>query len=290
MAHLTGTQKKERRNFIALLVAIVLVLAATLYVGYAAFMAKSAFLENQDFATALATAFDKSERSVSKDDLAAVKYMEFVNSGESASIYLGGDDFLAKYNEYSDEQEAIEVAKEQGLETTPTVEFPVDLAKSGAFETGEDFATLKDLGYFTGIEVAYVAGIELDAETLANFKNIKEMTFDGCTISDEALAAFAGAINKEAVEELVFSNPSIEDWAPLADISDKVTISSFYYTMDEEGNFVPESSEQTLTEYLAEKAAAEEEAAKAESEEATEETVEETTEENAEENTNEVTE
>ena len=272
MANLTKTQKKNRNKFIALLVAIVLVLAAIFYVGYSAFMEKSAFLENQDFATALATAFDKAERKVSADDLAAVKFVEFYNDGTNGSIAIGYDDFVTKYNDYMDELEAAKLAEEKGLETELTTEFPSDLAKSGVMETGKDFSSLNDLGYFTGVEVLSLSAVDLDADTLSKFANVKQATFSSCDITDDELAAFAGALNFDNVESITFSGMNFENWAPLEGISDKVTIQSYGIQMDENGQYTVVPSEQTLTEYLAEKAAAEEEAAKAEAEETAEET------------------
>ena len=55
MANLTGTQKKKRNQFIALLIAIVVVIAAIFYVAYSAFMAKSAFLASEEYAQLVAT-------------------------------------------------------------------------------------------------------------------------------------------------------------------------------------------------------------------------------------------
>ena len=271
MARLTGTQKKKRNQFIALLVAIVVVLAAIFYVAYSAFMAQSAFLASDDFATALGSAFGKSVRSVSAEDLAAVKYVELYNDGENASVYLGYDDFVEQYNKYVAEVEAAQAAEEAG-ETVPEIkaEHPVSLAKAGLFEGSEDLA-LSDVKYFTGAEIISVSGVALNGEDFGEMKNLTQGSFSSCDLDNEDLAALASKLDLAKVEELSFMGNSIDDWSPLESISDKVTISSFYYTLSEDGtSIVPVSKEQTLTEYLAEKAAAEEEAAKAESEEAVE--------------------
>lgn len=292
MANLTKSQKKNRNKFIALLIAIVLVLAAILYVGYAAFMEKSAFLENQDFAAALAEVFEKDARKVSEEDLANVKFVGVYNDGETVSLSLGDEAFVTQYDAYMDEQEAIKLAAEQGLETEETVAYPAELAKTAAFEAGKDFTGLKDLGYFTGAEIIELYGMEFDEATLTKFTNVRKATFESCTISNEALAAFAGAINKEAIEEIVFSGASIDDWTPLSDISDKVTIAGYNLVPTEDGQYTIGLVEQTLTEYLEEMAKAEAEAAeKAESEAETEtENTEENTEETSEETSEEVTE
>lgn len=265
MANLTKTQKKNRNKFIALLVAIVLVLAAIIYVGYSAFMAKSAFLDNQDFATALATALDKAERKVSKDDLAAVNFLEVINAGETAAVTLGDKTFTDNvYEKYLTAVEAAEKAEAENAETTPDIpELDTSSLKTAEFEVDKNEALkLSDMKYFSGVEVITVSGVDLDAETLKSFANVKRATFDACDITDEELAAFAGAINKEAVKEIVFSGASINDWAPLSDISDKVTISGYNFVPTEDGSYTVGLVEQTLTEYLAEQAAAEEEAKK----------------------------
>ena len=295
MARLTGTQKKKRNQFIALLVAIVVVLAAIFYVAYSAFMAQSAFLASGDFATALGSAFGKSVRSVSAEDLAAVKYVELYNDGENASVYLGYDDFVAQYNKYVAEVEAAQAAEEAG-ETVPeiTTEHPVSLAKAGFFEGSNEELGLNDLKYFTGAEVVSISNFALNGEDFGEMKNLTKGAFSYCGLDNEDLASLASKLDLAKVEELTFMGNSIDDWSSLESISDKVTIQSYGYTIDDNGQLQMVSNEQTLTEYLEEKAAAEE-AAQAESEEVVEEVVveeatEETVEETAEESTDEVTE
>lgn len=278
MAKLTGTQKKKRNQFVALLIAILVVAAAIFFVVYSSVMAKSAFLENADFATALGQAFDKAVRKVSAEDLAGVKYVELYNDGENGSVFVGYDDFVEQYEKYTAEVEAAQAAEEAGEEEIPeiTTEHPVNLAKGGAFEGAEEI-TLNDIKYFTGAEIVSCSNVLLDKESLGGFKNLRKANFSYCGIDNEDLAAFASGLNLEQVEELVFMGNSVDDWSPLESISDKVILQSYGYTIDDEGQLQLTSNEQTLTEYLEEKAEAEaeaEEAAKAEaesSEEATEE-------------------
>lgn len=303
MANLTGTQKKKRNQFIALLVAIVVVLAAIFYVAYSAFMAKSEFLASEDFATALGSAFGKSVRSVSQDDLAEIKYVELYNDGENGSIYFGYDDFVEQFKAYDAELKAAQAAEEAGEEIPEiTAEHPVSLAKYGFFE-GSDELALPDFRYFTGAEIISATNVLLDGEDFGELKNLTRASFTYCGLDNDDLQAFAEKADLEKIEELIFLGNSIDDWSPVESISDKVTIQSYGYTISEDGQLEMVSNEQTLTEYLEEKAKAEEEAAKAEAEaeqsegaaeeateEATEETTEEATEETAEENTAEVTE
>ncbi|MBR2021657.1 MAG: hypothetical protein IJ939_04395, partial [Clostridia bacterium] len=121
MANLTGTQKKKRNQFIALLVAIVVVLAAIFYVVYSAYMAKSAFLENDDFATALSEAYGKAARSVSKEDLSAVKYLEVFNDGQMGAVGFGDSEFAKDYERYLEELEFAEIAEEAQATEIPEV-------------------------------------------------------------------------------------------------------------------------------------------------------------------------
>ena len=262
MAKLTGTQKKKRNQFVALLIAIVVVLAAIFYVAYSAFMAKSAFLENQDFAAALGMAFDKSARKVSAQDLAEVKYVEAQSDGEYAYIAMGDEKFAEDFVQYSAEADAAAKAEEAG-ETVPeiTTQPDVNNLKVGEFEVDEDVAEFTDLKYFTGAKVVNLIGFELDAETLAQFKNVTNASFSGCGIDNEELKVFAEAIDTEKVEKLTFMSNSIDDWTPLQGISDKVVIQSYGLQMTEDGQYTVATNEQTLTEYLEAQAKAEAEAA-----------------------------
>lgn len=296
MANLTGTQKKKRNQFIALLVAIVVVLAAIFYVVFSAFMAKSAFLENQDFATALATAYGKAARSVSKDDLAAVKYLEIMNDGEMGVVGLGDSEFAKDYERFLSEQEIAEIAEEAGA-TEPTEVTPVDMTnlKYAQFEIGDEGLVLDDIEYFTGVENIAFSSVTFDAESFKG-ENIKRANFAGCGLTNEDLAAIAKTLDLENVAELTFMESAIDDWSPLESISDKVILQSYGIQMTEDGQYTIVPSEQTLTEYLEAQAEAEAEA-EADEEESTEaetaegdEATEETTEETETEETTEVTE
>ena len=258
MANLTGSQKKNRNKFIALLVAILLVAAAIFYVVYAAFMAKSAYLENQDFATALSEAFGKSVRKVSQEDLAAVKYLELYNDGENASVYIGYDDFVGQFKKYVAETEAAAAAEEAGEEVPEiTTEHPVSLAKYGLFEGAEELA-ISDVKYFTGAEIISVYGIALNGEDFGELKNLTQGSFSYCGLDNADLAALASKLDLAKVEELTFMGNSIDDWSPVESISDKVVLQSYGYTITEDGQLQMVPSEQTLTEYLASLEASEE--------------------------------
>lgn len=281
MANLTGTQKKKRNQFIALLVAIVVVLAAIFYVVYSAFMAKSAFLENDDFATALSEAYGKAARNVSKEDLAAVKYLEVFNDGEMGVVGFGDSEFAEDYERYLGELEIAEIAEEAEATEIPEVT-PVDTSKLkyAQFEVGDEGFAFDDIEYFTGVETVAFSSIAFDAESF-NGENIRRATFSGCGLTNENLATIAKTLDLEKVVELTFMESAIDDWSPLESISDKVIIQSYGIQMNEDGQYTVVPSEQTLTEHLAAQAEAEAEAAKEEAEANTaegEETAEETTE------------
>ncbi|MBQ7400324.1 MAG: hypothetical protein IJW06_07695 [Clostridia bacterium] len=263
MANLTGTQKKKRNQFIALIVAIVVVLAAIFYVVYSSFMAKSAFLANEDFATALATAFDKSARSISKEDLASAKYLEIINSGEVCGVAIGDGDFAVKYDKYVKELDAAEKAEEAGEENVPQV-VPLDTSslKYAEFEIdSKETFKFDDLKYFTGIENVAFSDVTFNVNDF-NGANIKRANFSGCGLKNEDLAAIAKKLNLEKVEELVFMGNAIDDWSPVESISDKVILQSYGIQMTEDGQYTIVPSEETLTEYLKAQAEAEAEANK----------------------------
>jgi len=233
-------------------------------------MAKSGFIANQGFATALSDALGKPARSIKADDLAAVKYVEVYNDGENASVYLGYEDFVEQFDKYTAEVEAASAAEEAGEEVPEiTTEHPVSLAKYGLFEGSQELE-LSDVKYFTGAEILSLSNFDFDTSDLSAFANLRQASFTYCGLDNDDLAAIAKNINLEQVEELMFLGNSIDDWSPVESISDKVTIASYGYTVNEEGQLEMISNEQTLTEYLEEKAKAEEEAAKAEAETETE--------------------
>ena len=277
MAHLTGTQKKSRNKFIALLVAILLVAAAIFYVIYSAFMAKSAYLENQDFATALATAFDKDARKVSQNDLASVKFLEIVNYGDAAAVTLGDKAFVDAYDKYMAEVDAAQKAEEAGEENIPEVSnLNTSSLRFGEFEVKDDALNLNDIKYFTGVENIALSGVEFDVNGLESLKNLRKANFSGCGLTNDALKILSSKLDLANVEELIFMGNSIDDWSPLESISDKVILQSYGYTLTEDGQLQMVPNEQTLTEYFEEKAATEEnnEELSVESEEVAEETAE----------------
>ena len=271
MANLTATQKKKRNSFVALLVGIVVVLAAIVFVVYSGVMAKSAFIDNQDFATALSEVFGKSARSVSEEDLANVKYFELYHDSESdmCAIAIGGDDFVAKYNEAT--------ADEENTDTSY-----YDLAKTATFEADDDM-TFDEIKYFTGAEILNVNSVEIkDASVLANFKNLRKAYLTSCGLTD--VSAFA-SLDLTKIEELNLSGNNITDWTALEAIADKVIVSSSYSVeMGDDGNYTLVPMEVTLADQMAQEAEAETEATEETAEETVEgETVEEATEEATEE-------
>ena len=71
MAKLTQSQKKSRNSFITLIIAIILVAAASFYVIFDGVTTKSDLFENKQLAKAFASVLDKKlPSSISKDDLA----------------------------------------------------------------------------------------------------------------------------------------------------------------------------------------------------------------------------
>jgi len=278
MANLTASQKKKRNDFVALLIGIIVVLAAIVLVTYAGIMAKSAYLVNGDLATALGEIHGEAVRSVSKEDLAAAKYVEVYYDAEykQAAIAIGYDDFLAKYYEAENSDATLDEAAQA-------------LLKSAVFEADDD-SVFDDLKYFTGAEVINLINVKVtDPAMFSSFTSLKRGAFTSCGITD--VSAFA-SLDLTKIEELNFSGNTIEDWTALESISDKVIVESYQtlelteegtIELDENGQFATTTVETTLTEHLAEKAAEEEGTDNAEEgTEGTESSDESTSEDNAE--------
>jgi len=288
MAHLTNTQKKSRNSFIALLIGIILVIAAIGYVLFGGITSKSAYLENQDFAKALATAMHKTARGVSKDDLAAVKYLEvsYDATNKQYSVALGDDEFVSKYEDFralSDaasaaaDSTADEAASEESADETtaaPTQEEITaaqeevqKLAKTATFD-GDDKSVFTDLQYFTGVDTISLSSVTVpDASIFAGFTNLRKGYFYSAGITD--VSAF-GNLDLDKIEELDFTGNTIEDWSALESIGDKVTVTNSYTIgTDDQGNQTLVPFVQNLTQYLEEQAKQAEEGADAGTDETT---------------------
>ena len=114
MANLTASQKKNRNKFISLIVAMVIVAAATAYVIYSGLTSTSALLANQDFADALSTVFGKTEASISQEDMSQVKYLE-LSYDATNKVYMlaaGYDEFVKAFDEYTAKVDAAEEGEE----------------------------------------------------------------------------------------------------------------------------------------------------------------------------------
>ncbi len=265
MAHLTASQKKSRNKFIALIIAMVVVAAATVYVIYSGLTTTSPIMANQDFADALSEAFGKTEASITEEDMAQVKYLELSYNPDykQYQLALGYDDFVAAFDEYNEKVENLAEG-----ETAPEANF-TDLAKMVAFE-GDEKSDLSDVKFFTGVDTISLSSIPVTNEYLASLTNLRNGYFYSCGITD--VSGFAN-LDLAKIENLDFTGNNISDWTALNGIGDKVIVAN-YYTVeaDEEGNQTLVPVTQTLTQFNEEQAKAEEEAT--ETTEGTEETTE----------------
>lgn len=250
MAHLTATQKKNRNKFIALLVAIVVVAAAIVYVAYSAFMSKSDYITNQDFATALSEVYNKSARSVKKTDLAKAKLVSVSSTGNDGEFYVmtGDEESVAEYEKW------FEQSNNDEAEVTADVS---KFSKMATFET--DKVTSDDLKYFIGAEVVELGGVEIkDSTFFANFKNLKYGTFSGCSVTD--VSSFA-SLDLSKIESLNLSGNDISDWSALESIADKVIVSTSYsIEADQDGNYSLVPTQVTLAQQMEQEKQAEDEA------------------------------
>ncbi|MBE6682119.1 MAG: hypothetical protein E7600_07540 [Ruminococcaceae bacterium] len=112
MAHLTGSQKKKRNIFIALCIAIVLVVAAIALVVYNGITVASFGNETVEKAVAESLGGKNKAGSLKKDDLAKYTYVELSNvelapGSAQFNVALGKDDFIAALGSYNAEQDVI---------------------------------------------------------------------------------------------------------------------------------------------------------------------------------------
>ena len=295
----------------ALVVAIILVIAAIVFVAYDEYSSHSKLFENQKFATAVAEAMEKTPASLSEKTLSDVKYLNATyNAGSSElSVVVGNKNFdIEKYITLNDRYEELNTeysnlsADTEADHTSELTAIETELytvmeeinalgedVSSSLIEI-EGLTTLDDIKYFTSVELLELSGITLtDSSVFAGMKNLVSLSAGTCGLTE--VNGLAG-LDASKVIEINLSGNEITDWSPLNYIQDKVLVSSTYsIAQTEDGSYTLVPVEQTLTDYYAEQAAAEEEA-EAEAEETVEETVEaeEATEEVADETAEEATE
>ncbi len=253
MANLNGTQKKQRNAFITMLIAIVLVVAAIAYVLYGGLTAKSALLENQDFATALSEILGKAPAFINEEDFADIKYVavQYSAQDELALLGIGGDDFVTTYYDY--------IAKLDAGEDVSSFDF-TDKVKSTVFELDEENTKLDDIRFFTGVEIAEVSGITFtDSSVFSGMTKLTTAALGSCGLTE--VTGFTG-LDAEKVVNINLSGNNITDWSPLDYIKDKVTVASYYTFEPTEDGTIDFNNmtlfEQTLAEYYEEQAKAEE--------------------------------
>lgn len=249
MAQLSGTQKKQKNRFVVLLVAIVVVLAAIVYVVYGEVTSHSPFLASERFAEALSDNLGKAPSFIKETDLAAVKYLGISYDSETVQVITGGDEFVDKYNEYIEKQDAGEDVSDYDL---------TGYVKISTYSEKEA-PNLDDLKYFTGVRNIEVSGITVtDSNVFAGMTAIEEGSFYAIGLTE--VAGFAG-INADTLKKLTLTGNDITDWSPLDALADKVIVSASYMLTPSEDGTIDFNNmtyvEQTLTEYYEEQAEAE---------------------------------
>ena len=249
MAQLSGTQKKQQKTFVALLVAIVVVLAAIAYIAYGELTAHSSLFEDQKFAEAIAKDLGKAPAFLKESDLAGVKYLGVSYDGsETVTVATGDDKFVDTYNEY--------VTKSEAGEDVSSYDF-TKLVKTTTYTfKSEEAPVIDDLKLFTGVRNIDIAGIHVtDSSVFAGMTGFETASFMSCGLTE--VAGFAG-IDTEKLVKLTLTGNNIEDWSPLDAVADKVIVSSGYtFTPSEDGTVDFNNmtyTETTLTEHYAKKA------------------------------------
>ncbi len=218
MANLTSTQKKSRNKFVAMLLGIVVIAAAIVFVVYSGITSKSALLDNQNFAKAMAEILDKKPISITEKDLSEIKYMEMIYADSYYMLAIGYDDFMTQYSKLEDD-----------AAITPET---AALLKTAVFE-GDTDDIFTDIKYFTGLKNVILHGVTLAQDTsFASHTSLTEGTFSYTGLT--TAAPFA-TLNLANITSLDLSNNSISDYSALDSIADKVTL---WYNSeeDDEGN------------------------------------------------------
>ena len=257
MAQLSTSQKKQKNTFIVLLVAILVVLAAIVYIVYGELTSRSSLFEDQKFAAAIAKDLGKAPAFLKESDLAAVKYLGVSYDGsETVQVITGGDEFVDTYAGYKEKQDAGEDVSSYDFSK---------LIKAAAYTyKGETAPKLDELKYFTGVRNIEVSGITVtDSAVFSGMTGIENGSFSSCGLTE--VAGFSG-LDADKLVRLTLTGNSIEDWSPLDAVADKVIVSMAYTVVPKEDgtvDFNDASSwtlkETTLTEYYEEQAAKEEE-------------------------------
>ena len=231
--NLTKTQRKNRNKFVALMVAIVVVLAAIAFVVCNGLTVAS--FENEHFEDATAQALGQKPGSVNKNELEKVKYLEVANDGTSLQVFFGYDDYFTRLDEYMAEQEVIAAAQEESdakLEEMRTA--AMETAKAEAEAAGNEFdeeafdetfyAEEHDTGVIVPeaevehpVELTKNAAVaspsaSLDLNDIKYFKNAKTINLTGAKIDASTIADLKNAT------EFNFVACKIDDFAALKDV------------------------------------------------------------------------
>ena len=249
MAQLSGSQKKQQKTFVVLLVAIVVVRAAIAYIAYGELTAHYSLFEDQKFAEAIAKDLGKAPAFLKESDLAGVKYLGVSYDGsETVTVATGDDKFVDTYNEY--------VTKSEAGEDVSSYDF-TKLVKTTTYTfKSEEAPVIDDLKLFTGVRNIDIAGIHVtDSSVFAGMTGFETASFMSCGLTE--VAGFAG-IDTEKLVKLTLTGNNIEDWSQLDAVADKVIVSSGYtFTPSEDGTVDFNNmtyTETTLTEHYAEQA------------------------------------
>ena len=216
MANLTNTQKKNRNKFVALCVAIVVVLAAIAVVVYNGLTV--APFGNADFEEAVAQAFGMKPGSVPKSTLEEVKYVEIANNGVQISAFFGYDDYFARMDEYLAEQEVISAAQTESDEKLEEMrKEAMEAAKAEAEAAGGTFdeevfnTNFDEEEHDTGVEIPEAkvahpveltkqaavasAGTLIDLNDIKYFKNAKSINVIGAKLDADTVLSLKNTEN-----------------------------------------------------------------------------------------------
>ena len=239
----TISEKKNQKQFIAIVIACILVAAAIVYVVFAAVMSKSAFLTDQALADTLAKALGKPVRSVSEQDLSDIRVFAVMpNEKGELQLNIGYDDLIAEW-EKARQDEAYEydandyfktaVFKElpqsiddyrylTGLKNFTDTSSPIqdtaifnampELEAINAYLSAD--ADLSPIGTITGLEILALYSGPADITALAGLTNLDTLVLQNMEITD-----ILSLQNMTALKTLDLSYNAITDLSPLKNLT-----------------------------------------------------------------------
>lgn len=171
--------------------------------------------ENEKLFHAVANAMGKTPFELTQQDIDNVHYIAVGPEETGYSVYIGYIDYVDLC--FSEESNMDDIMSKLN-----------DLVMMSVFEYDKETDTLSDLGNFKNVEMFEIYDVEIDdVSFVKNYPILALGYFKNNGITD---VSSLSDYNPESLVELDFTGNSINDWTPLYNIKDKVTV--FYGVAD----------------------------------------------------------